>query len=100
MIQLCVADAFTGQYVDKAAFMSALADAINIECRREKVRHVTIDSVDWRGGDVPAATVCVSPGGSAGLASLERLRAAFAEQARRAQPPRSIRDMEEQGRLI
>jgi len=104
MIECCVSDVFTGQYRDEAAFMAALADALNIECARENIRHVEIVSVDWRKAEPPAATVCIRPGGSAGLASVERLRAAYTQARKAAQKTetvaRSVRELEEQGRLI
>jgi hypothetical protein len=83
---VAVADGFSGQYRSKEAFMAALADCLNIELIRAGCRHARVAFVRWSepgpGRPHPIASVQVEAGGSEGMITVERLRAAYAEQER------------------
>ena len=101
-VLICVSDGFTATYPDRAAFMAALADALNIEFARQKVDQLAIDDVRWSepGGwnfrPYPIATICARPGGRAGLLTVERLCAAFGDMEKR----RAMAAADRQGRLV
>jgi hypothetical protein len=101
--QICVSDGFQAPYGDRPTFMKALADVLNIEFVRARVKDVEICDVIWnepKQGDTrtwPIATVCARPGGDKGLLTVERIRAAYAERER---VRRTVREHEEEQRRL
>lgn len=82
---IALADQFTGQYADRAAFMAALTDKLAIEMKRRNWAGAEIVDVTWQEPRpdflIPAPLACltIEPGSKA--LTLERVRAAFVAAA-------------------
>lgn len=62
--RFCYADAFTGQYKDRPAFIEALLGRLKIEARQDGWPGVQLEDVDWieRKDEAPIAVIQLRPG--------------------------------------
>lgn len=74
---ICVSDGYDPAQGTREAFMSAMADAVNLEFRKAGApASLVIEDVRWTDdlGAQPIATVCARPGGNEGPLTVGRLR--------------------------